>query len=300
MLRLIQRPLLYLGERMGRRTVFSLMLLAVALPILFPFRFADRQSELTRRAFDAIESLPPGSRVLVSFDFDPASEGELQPMANSFMHHLASRGLKLYVMALWPLGEAKARETIERILTRLHPNYEYGRDYVELGFKAGNQAVVRVGTTDLRRLYPTDSRGTPLARIPMMDGVESIQSMDLVVTISAGFPGSKEWAQYLVAAYPNERVVTGTTGVQAVTLFPYVPNQITGMLAAIKGAAEYEALVNARYPAPDGQPYPSLLEGTRRMGPQLTAHLLMMALIILGNLIYFAQRSGARRGEGRR
>ena len=35
------------------------------------------------------------------------------------------------------------------------------------------------------------------------------------------------------------------------------------------------------------------LEGQRRMGPQLFAHLLMVFLIILGNVIFFAQR---RRG----
>lgn len=290
----IDRALAFLAERVGRRMIFSLMFFAVALPILFPVRFADRQSEMTRRAFDAIEALPEGSKVLVSFDFDPSSEGELQPMANSFLHHLASRRHKLYFLALWPLGEAKARETIEKVLRRHHPDYRYGEDYVELGFKAGNQAVIRVATTDLRRLFPTDNRGTPLDRIPMMRGVDNLQAMDLVVSISAGFPGSKEWAQYLVAAYPDERVVTGTTGVQAVTLFPYVPQQIVGMLGAIKGAAEYEALVNERFPGPDGEPLPDLLEGTRRMGPQLTAHLLMMALIILGNLIHLSQR---RRGS---
>ena len=37
------------------------------------------------------------------------------------------------------------------------------------------------------------------------------------------------------------------------------------------------------------------LEGQRRMGPQLFAHLLMVFLIILGNVIFFAQR---RRGGG--
>ena len=71
------------------------------------------------------------------------------------------------------------------------------------------------------------------------------------------------------------------------------------MLSAIKGAAEYEVLVNEKYPGPDGEPIPLLIDGQRRMGPQLTAHLLIVFLIVLGNMIYFLTRNEGRRG-GRR
>ena len=46
---------------------------------------------------------------------------------------------------------------------------------------------------------------------------------------------------------------------------------------------------------PKGVGLGEYLEGQRRMGPQLFAHLLMVFLIILGNVIFFAQR---RRGGG--
>ena len=48
-------------------------------------------------------------------------------------------------------------------------------------------------------------------------------------------------------------------------------------------------LIDAATDATPGE----FLEGQRRMGPQLFAHLLMVLLIILGNVIFFAQR---RRG----
>jgi hypothetical protein len=71
------------------------------------------------------------------------------------------------------------------------------------------------------------------------------------------------------------------------------------MLAAIKGAAEYETLINERYPIEGGLPVPELREAQRRMGPQLTAHLLMVTLIILGNVVYFAQRRARKREQAR-
>ena len=45
------------------------------------------------------------------------------------------------------------------------------------------------------------------------------------------------------------------------------------------------------------EPTPGIfLEAQRRMGPQLVAHLLMIGLIVMGNVVYFASR---RRGGGR-
>ena len=71
-------------------------------------------------------------------------------------------------------------------------------------------------------------------------------------------------------------------------LYPYIPNQLPGLLGAIKGAAEYEKLVIDKYGGND--PDPKYLEAKRRMGPQLVAHLLIIILIILANYIYFVER----------
>jgi hypothetical protein len=289
--------MLKLLERIDRRIPFLLMGLAVAIPILWPLPLTYRPSPLAQSAFDAIDRLPDGSKIVFSFDYDPASSGELQPMANALLYHCARKRHKLYTMALWAPGKTIASDTLAAFLPTYWPEARYGHDYVELGYQSGREGVIKIAATDLTQQFKTDVRGTPLAEIPMMRGVGNLQAMDLLITVSAGFPGSKEWVQYLCTPFPRTKMVTGTTGVQSVSLYPYIPNQIAGMLGAIKGAAEYEAIVNERYPVNDG-PVPQLGEGQRRMGPQLVAHLLMVALIALGNGIYFMQRR-ARRGGGR-
>ena len=148
--------------------------------------------------------------------------------------------------------------------------------------------------TNLRELYTTDSRGTAVEDIPMMEGIENIQQMDLLISISAGYPGTKEWVQYAQTSYPDQiRIVAGATGVQAPLLYPYIPSQLPGLLAAIKGAAEYEKLVVDSYVGED--PDPKYLEGLRRMGPQLVAHLLIIFLIVVANVLYFVDRRGGVR-----
>lgn len=340
-------------QNLDRRWIFLLMLLAVAVPILAigitGKTFPETPTPLAQSVFDAVNDLPSGSKILLSFDYDPASEGELGPMATSLVRHCAEKGHKLYFMALWPVGPRMVQQNIRRVILADYKHYVYGEDYVDLGFKAGNEAVIKVIVTDFRQYFTTDVRGTPVEEIPMMRDVRSVQDVDLLVNVSAGYPGSKEWVLYASTPF-GIRTVAGCTGVQAPLMYPYIPKQLTGLLGAIKGAAEYEFLVNtwirerrmaavlerggiAAEPAMDlarefarspgaaqdftvsgeaaslspelkaeliaavDAPIPGkYLEGQRRMGPQLVAHLLMVFLILAGNAIFFMSR---KRGGSR-
>jgi hypothetical protein len=283
---------------LDRRWIFLLMFWAVLLPIYYVgvtgHTLPEVPSALARATFDEIERLREGDPVLLSFDYDPASSGELDPMATAFVKHAAEKKLKLYFMALWPIGSQMADAAIAKVIKPDFPQMEYGRDYVNLGYKSGNEGVIRVIVTNLRALYITDSRGTSLQSIPMMKGIDNIQQMKLIINVSAGTPGTKEWVQYAVTPYPDRlRLIAGTTGVQATLLYPYIPRQLSGLLGAIKGAAEYEKLVVDKYGGPE--PDPKYLDGLRRMGPQLFGHLLVITLIVLANILYFAQKREARR-----
>lgn len=294
-------------KNIDRRWIFLLMFLSVAIPILLQVRFPEKATGLSQSTFDEIDKLAPGSPVLLSFDFDPASEGELGPMATAFVLHCCEKKLKMYFMALWPVGPQMIDDAIDLVIKQDFPDLVYGTDYVNLGFKSGNEGVIKVIVTDMRALYTTDANGTALSDIPMMESIRNVQDFDLVINVSAGYAGTKEWVQYAATAYPDDiRLVAGCTGVQAPLLYPYIPKQLPGLLGAIKGAAEYEKLVldaygtdialrdadgNLIYGEDDKPVIPGkYLEGIRRMGPQLVAHLLMIALIIAGNIIFFIDR----------
>jgi hypothetical protein len=177
---------------------------------------------------------------------------------------------------------------------RSHPEMVYGTDYVNLGFKPGNEGVIKVIVTNLKKLFNTDFNMTNIDAIPMCKEITSVQDMDLIVNISAGYPGTKEWVQYCAHPY-NKPIAAGCTGVQAPLLYPYIPKPLFGLLGAIKSAAEYEALLREKYTKFDD---PRLNQGHQRMGPQMVAHLTILILIIIGNISYFATRKG-RKGGGR-
>ena len=283
------RPLYEIVKNLDRRWIFLTMFLAVALPLMLSLTFPEKPSGLARAVFQEIEDLDKGDKVLLAWDFDPASEGELGPMATAFTFHCASKGLKLYYITTWPVGPQMIVDNINEVLARDFPEYTEGEDYVNLGFKPGYEGVIKVIASNIRELYTTDHKGTSVQDIPMMDGINNIQQMDLIINVSAGYSGTKEWVLFAATPYPDKiKLVAGCTGVQAPLLYPYIPEQLRGLLGAIKGAAEYEQLVQDKY----GGENPPLryLKCKLRMGPQLIAHVLIIILIVVANLIFFAGR----------
>lgn len=271
---------------LDRRWVFLAMLIAVTVPILAQWRFPEVPTDRTYEVFNVIENLPEGSTILMAFDYDPASQGELQPMASAFTRHAAEKKHKMIFMTLWPQGPPMIERSL-KILRKEYPSYQYGRDYVNLGFRAGLEGVIKSVVADLPREFARDARGKSIAKLPLTKDMANIQSVALIINVSAGDPGSKQWVQF--AASPHKiPMVSGTTGVQAPSLYPYLPDQLNGVLGAIKAAAEYEAVINEEYPKLKENE--ATTEGLRRMAPQVVAHMLMVFLILAGNAIYFYGR----------
>jgi hypothetical protein len=280
-------------KNLDKRWIFLLMFLSVVVPIYIIGKtgktFPEVPTILSKEVFKAIEELDEGDPILLSFDFDPASEGELGPMATAFVKHCCEKKLKIYFMALWPVGPQMIDDAIARVIRADFPHLVYGEDYVNLGFKPGNEGVIKVIVTDLRELYTTDDNGTAIDDIPMMEGIYSVQDFPLMINVSAGYAGTKEWVQYAATPFPDKiKLVAGCTGVQAPLLYPYIPEQLPGLLGAIKGAAEYEKLVIDKYGGEN--PDPKYLEALRRMGPQLVAHILIILLVVIANIIYFVEK----------
>ncbi len=273
-------------KSLDRRWIFLLMLLAVAIPILGGWQFPERPSPLVETVFETIEGLPSGSRIWMAYDYDPGSQGELHPMGMAFARHCALKGHKMYFMTLWPQGTVMVQSCLDMLKTEF-PDLTYGEDYVNLGFRPGSEGPIKIIVTDLRKSVSSDINGVSLDDIPMTRDLKNVQGVDLIINVSAGTPGTKEWVLYASTPF-HITTVAGCTGVQTPYLYPYVPEQLLGMLGAIKGAAEYEFLLLNAYP--QLQNNPDAKEALRRMGPQLFGHLLLIGLIVVGNVIYFMQR----------
>lgn len=271
---------------LDRRWIFAGMAAAVAVPMCLGLHFPEEPSGKVRAVYQAIEDLAPGSLVVMSLDYDPASEGELSPMSAALTRHCCEKQLKIVYLSLWDRAPVLIRKMLDLIEVE-YPKLKYGRDYVNLGFKPGGEVVIKNSTERLRADFPADYLGQPLDQLLLTRDIKNIRDAHLLIVIGSGSPGPKEWVQF--GASPHKlRMVAGVTGVQAPQLQQYIPAPLLGTIAGIKGAAEYEqALLTAR---PHLRTVDRAREGLRRMGPQLVSHLYIILLIVVGNVLSFAQR----------
>jgi len=274
-----------MGREVDRRIIFMFIFVAVAAPILFPITFSEKATEVVEAVFDKIESLPPGSRVLISCDFDPAMAPEVQPMANAISRHCLEKGHKIIFMSLFATGQALLTQSLEDHILPGFPEKHNLIDYVNIGYKAGNEGVLNVIITDFRKMFPTDVNSIPLDSIEVFDGVMSCKDLDMVVAIGGGKPGPKEWVLF-VGDPGNVPVAVCVAAVVAPQMYPYYPTQVVGILGGVKGAAEYESeLVKTHERFADMD-----TPGLQMMGPQTLAHMVIMCFIIIGNIVFFRGR----------
>lgn len=279
----------YRGKDVDRRIIFLFILISVAAPILFPIEFKEKATPVVKAVYDRIESLPPGAKVLISFDFDPAMAPEVQPMANAITRHSLARGHKVVFMSLFATGQALLTQSLKEVLVNdtiswQEPFVEQ-RDYVNLGYKAGNEGVLNVIITDFKKMFPTDVNNTPYEDIPALNGINSCKDLDLVVSLGGGKPGVKEWVLF-VGDPGDVPIAAGVAAVVAPQMYPYYPTQLIGILGGVKGAAEYESELVHNYKQFENIETP----GLRMMGPQTLAHMVILAFILIGNFSFFILR----------
>jgi hypothetical protein len=155
---------------------------------------------------------------------------------------------------------------------------EYGVDFVNFGYRPGGAVfLVNLGR-DIHDVCRQDVYGTAVEELPMMADIRAANDIGLVITMSMGIPGSDQWIWYYHARYRGN-LATAQTAIGAPRYYQYLQTgQLVGLIGGMKGAAEYEVLVDTPGLAIVG------------MDSQSIAHLLIIAFVILGNIIYWAEK----------
>ena len=101
--------------------------------------------------------------------------------------------------------------------------------------------------------------------------------IDLVVDLASGQTPTT-WITLVGARYEQE-IAAGVTAVMGVEYYPYLQSgQLVGLLGGLKGAADYETLIER------------VGKGTTRMTAQSFAHALIIVFVLIGNAAYVISR----------
>ena len=267
-------------EALDRRWLFLVMGLLVLGPLIFPLPLPLTVSPRVKGFSDAIDAVPEGSTVLLACDWDPGGKPEMQPMTRTALRHLFSRKCKVVVTCLWNGGPGIVDETCRGVADEM--GKKYGVDWIDLGYKAGNEAVMVLMGKSIVNTFTEDIHGLKSTDFPIMQGVKNYSSFPLLVSISSGYPGTKEYMQQVQGRF-HIKVVAGVTAVSAPEFYPYLQShQLLGLLGGMAGAAESE---KARGESGDA---------TRGMVPQSMVHVFIAICILAGNAVQWAKSRGAR------
>jgi hypothetical protein len=266
---------------LDRRWIFLLIAMVTLIPLLYPIGLPIRVSPEVQKVYDYIEHLPEGAVLLLSLDFEPAGKPELSPMAVALLRHAFRKHVRVIGVTLWPAGTGLAESILAQ--TAQENGKEKGIDYVFLGYAPGEaNAVISMGQ-DLYAAFPTDYYGTAIAALPMLKAVRTLRDVHYVISLSVGFPGLDTWYVYGKEKYGFE-LGGGCTAVSAPRFYPLLDTgQINGLIGGLRGAAEYEVLIQREGQAVAG------------MDAQSATHSFIILLIVVCNIFYVL--AGQARGQ---
>ena len=267
-------------EKLDRRWIFLAVGLLVLMPLLFPLALPLFVTSPVAAFVKGMDSIPNGSKVLMSCDYDPSGIPEMVPMTRTALRHLLDKKCKVIITVLWNGGPGLVDKVVRQVVEQEYPDRKYGVDYVNLGYKAGDEAVMVLMGQGILNAFPRDYRGDDTRSMPIMKGVRDYSSFPMLVSISSGYPGTKEYVQQVQARF-HIPMVAGVTAVSAPEYYPYLQSgQLLGLLGGMAGAAEYEKARGEKGSA------------TRGMDAQSMAHFFVAFCILLGNVVQWSKRRG--------
>jgi len=301
-------------QALDRRYIYLVVALAIIIPLLIPFNSRTDTTEPTENVYKMIDSFGnnPDKAILLCVSHDASTMAELFPMEVSILRHCFERNVKVLTICFSPPSAPLVDYAINTAKEDF-PHIKSGEHYCNFGYKPyGLFLPILLGMgEDIAEAVETDAEGRKIANLKIMENIKNYDDMNLVIDFSAAATVFS-WITYARVKF-GANVAAGVTAVMAADNYPYLQSgQLIGMLAGLKGAAEYEKLVDVfasqqkdfskeiirgeRVPITGdhktyGTNIPMKFKKARiGMNAQSVAHIMMIVFIVLGNIGYFVTR----------
>ncbi len=282
-------------QRIDRRWIFAVIWLVVMIPLIFPFKTRPEAMPPVSRLFNYIDTMPDDKALVISVDYTPDTQAELHPMAITLLRHAFATGHRVGVLATSVYGLGLAEDALRQVTAEFNANATThedsvinGEDYVFWGWSTPFVTVMLGMGERITKVFPVDYYGNQTESLPITPHIKNYNNVGILVSI-AGSAVPLSWVVYAQTQF-GVRIGCGTTAVSAADYYTYLNSgQFTGMLAGMRGAAEYEQMLEDKLVAA-GSALTFRRKATEAMSSQTAAHIAIILFIVLGNIGYFVSR----------
>jgi len=274
---------------MDRRVIYVLIFLLVLAPTLRPLGLPIAVSQSTITYYSYLQALDEDDMIWAAWETGFSAWNELKAGIIATYREVIKSGARMVVafgtaedIAVFRLVFGDPDEGIRGILTpELEQyGYEYGVDYVVLGYVLVNEASTSSLATDLHGVVTNDYKGRSLAGT-FYDDLVNAGSFSLIIDFSPGMQ-TNAMIRHWVMDYGTP-MIEGAIGVNIPSLSPYIDTgHLKAMLQSTRGCAELEYL--------GGVPGP----GATSMDAFTLVHYLVVLFIIMGNIGYFGWEKNSK------
>ncbi len=282
-------------QSIDRRWIYLVVWLVVMIPLIFPFKIKSVATAPVESLFTYIDTMPENKGLIISVDYSPDTQAELQPMLVALLRHAFAIRRPVGILALYPQGLGLGEDAIRQVTAEFNAHAKSGadsvisgREYVFYGWTTPPITPMLGMGQHIAKVFPVDYYGQPTESMPAMRRMKNYDDVGILVSIAAAST-PLSWINLAQTQF-GIHLGCGITAVSAADYYPYVNSgQFTGMLAGMKGAAEYEELLEQGM-VKRGMDWKLRRKGTEAMSSQAAAHLAIIAFIIIGNIAFFVTR----------
>ncbi|WP_309695163.1 hypothetical protein [Armatimonas sp.] len=286
-------------NNVDRRLLYLLLIVVIAIPLLAPAVTKGLPkpaiTAATRSYYETIEKVAsdPAAKnkiVIVACNFAAGTLAENLSQCEATVRHLMMRKVKFAIFGFSdPQGRELGQQAVEKLAKEY--DYQYGRDYVNWGYRPAGAAtaLIKAAVNDLPGALGKDIKGMALGEVACMQGIKGVNDVSIIIEIASANT-IPVWIQFYQRAgktpIPTLYCPTSVMATEAIPMLE--TGQLQGMLTGLKGASEYELLLEKAGFATSASASLSL------------SHLLILVLIFLGNLGMFLERKQRAAAEGGR
>lgn len=233
-------------QHLIRSVIFLVLVIVAALPLFwgYPVVAIPVYASEVIEAHQMIESLPAGSPVLVAIDFQPGYSGEMGALAGALLDHLMFKKIHLGLVSTHPDGPIFAEKIVGDTIQIGFHNFQYPRDYVNLGFIPGGTAGLLNFAVAPRQVLPFDVNGQPVWQAPPFDSIQTLSNFAMLVVMTEDAETARLWIEQVQPRLLDTPLVLALSAQAEPIVKPYYlssPKQVNGLVVGLTSGVTYEA-----------------------------------------------------------